>query len=178
MAPTNPGPLTWTIRFKYNKATVLLHIDPTQSFSSIKTELLRALQNTHPYGINDQPLPSRPEDIQFAKPNDAADPSSGWMSIEDDDFTATDGGDGLSDKKGKGKGKAKKSNAIDSMQAAGFKNGAVFAFKFREEGKGMDDDNDGLEVEEDTWDVVIPRYEDSYDEMQEGDVGVRPTPRG
>ncbi|KAF2237134.1 hypothetical protein EV356DRAFT_496667 [Viridothelium virens] len=177
MAPITPSPLTWTIRFKCHKTTVLLHLDPTQSFSSIKAELLRALQESHPDGINGTSLPLEFEDILLARPNDPMDANAGWTGIDNDAAFVDDDEDGEPKKgKGKGKGKGKTGTATDCMQGAGFKNGGCLAFKFKN--GDADDWSDIGGVGDEKWDVLIPSYEDQFDVRQEGDVGVRPEYRG
>ena len=178
MESTVASPSTWTIRFKYHKTTVLLHVNPLQSFSSVKSELLRALRESHPAGVNSDPLPSDPEQIVFARPNDPMDPEAGWTSIDDDIVLADGDEDGGKDGKGKGKGKTKpKSGGVtDCVQGAGFKNGACLAFKFRRGDAAGFMDMEG--VGEEKWDVLIPSYEDQFEVTQEGDVGVRPEFRG
>ncbi|KAI9658964.1 MAG: hypothetical protein M1821_001924 [Bathelium mastoideum] len=178
MAPITLSPLTWTVRFKHHQTTVLLHVDPTQSFSTIKSELLHALQESHANGVNGIALPSSPEDILLARPNDAMDPSAGWTGIDDDAALADGDDDGEERNQGKNKGKAKRKmgGAADCMQGAGFKNGACLAFKFKD--GDSDDWVDVGGVREEKWDVLIPSYEDQFDVTQEGDVGVRPEFRG
>ena len=183
MAPITPSALTWTVRFKNHKTTILLHIDPAQSFSAIKHELLHALQESHAEGVNGTALPSDSEDVLLARPIDPMDPSAGWTSLDDDaafmggdESDEKNGDEGRSKGKGKGKAKRKVGGATDCMQGAGFKNGACLAFKFKTQDPNgwADDENLGDEK----WDVLIPSYEDQFDVTQEGDVGIRPEFRG
>lgn len=160
MTRTAPTPHTWTFRLKYHKSTTILHIDPLQSLTSIKTELLSALNQTHPDGrLHGAKIPSVADDIILGRSNDPYDPSSGWTRIEEEDPTAeTD--DGLALKK-------RKNTTRDALspKTLGLKDNAVLAFKFRA------DDDEGLGLEEEKWDVVIASYEDVTGTTNEGDVG-------
>jgi hypothetical protein len=166
-----PTPQTWTLRLKSHRTTVLLHIDPLQTFSAIKSHLYTALSETglqateHGPSI---PLPASPEDIQFGRPVDPLDPSSGFVlgewetPAEDDEVAIEDEG------KGKGKSSAKgKSKGVDNVKdcpkGAGLKDGAVLAFRW--EGDGTED--------EASWGVKIASFEDAYGVQNEGDVGAR-----
>ncbi|EON67307.1 hypothetical protein W97_06560 [Coniosporium apollinis CBS 100218] len=175
MAPTEPSPLTWTLRLKHARTTVLLHTDPLQSLSSVKAELLRALRATQPDGtLHGVALPGEAEALVLGKPRDVHDLAQGWVRIGG---AAADGGeDGAANGtgKGKGKGKAREVNGVEeSVKGAGLRDNAVVAFKWgasaarngREREGELDDE--GLELDEevegdDGWDVQIPKYEDTY----------------
>lgn len=197
MAPTVPSPSTWTIRFKHHKTTVLLHIEASQTISSIKEELLNVLKQTCPDGTSEGTLlPESGEEIQLARPLDINDVSAGWRRLAAGDSV----GKG---KMSKGKGKEKAGSEItakgvdaESLKSLGFKDNAVLAFRFASEieaeelsGRktqtdvlGDEDDEMGLEEDEgdikENWDVVIPTWEDQYGEETKGDVGAIPTFNG
>lgn len=167
MVPTTPSPLTWTLRLKYNKGTTLLHVDPLQSFTSIKAELLRALHQIYPNGAlpDGTTLPASSQEVLLAKPVDVNDHSQGWTRLAEDE--AKDDED-LETTKSKSS-KKRKNDAESSLscpKGAGLKEGSVLAYKFR---SGQDDE--GLGLEDERWDVVIPNYEDSTGVTNEGDVG-------
>lgn len=175
---TTLSPQTWTLRLKAHKTTVLLHVDPLQTFSSIKDELYGALQET---GIKHRDtgeqisLPSSSSEIQLGRPINANDPSGGFklgeweylMSEEEED-----------NGKGKGKSKAKagkKANSsLDDLKAclkgAGLKDGAVLSFRWIGDGiwEGDDQDMDFEDAiqktsnEPDMWSVQLASFEDTY----------------
>ena len=56
-----PTPATWTLRFKHEKTTLLLHVEPLQSLAEVRSQLLRVIRNL---GDSFGPvLPSSPNDI-------------------------------------------------------------------------------------------------------------------
>ncbi|KAJ9636347.1 hypothetical protein H2199_008022 [Coniosporium tulheliwenetii] len=152
------------------RTTVLLHIDPLQSLSSLKTELLRALRDTQPDGtLNGVALPTEAEEIVLGKPRDVHDLAQGWVRIGEGEEQLSNGTG-----KGKGKGKAREVDGVEeSVKGAGLRDNAVVAFKWgasaaksRKEREGEPDD-EGLELDEevegdDEWDVQVPKYEDTY----------------
>lgn len=177
----DPSPDVWTIKFKNARTTVVLHVYRLQTLSSIKTELLHALNTTFKSGqLNGQHLPESPDDIEFAKPRDFGNvETGGWQSIEldaqEDDFDHDLFGDGADDvapkSKGKGKAKARGKSERDCLQGAGLKDMAPVAFRFKGQKavpRPIDDDIDeGLGLEErgpdaDGWDVELPKFEDVY----------------
>ena len=184
MAPVDPAPLTWTIRLKLHKSTVLLIADPLAPISHIKTELLRALHARCPGGSiqtasGPTRIPQSENDVLLAKPVDINKASEGWrrmMIAGEDDANGDDGGmDGASDSKAKGRKKSTTTNgdaaAVETPKHAGLKDGSVLAFRFRghrrkAEGLGLDVDEEGAE-----WDVVLPSYEDFTGTANTGDVG-------
>ncbi|KAK5015282.1 hypothetical protein LTR60_002948 [Cryomyces antarcticus] len=190
---TNPTPLTWTIRLKQRTRTVLLHVDPLQRIDTIKAELLRALKQTSRDGmLYGLAIPEDASDVLLARPNDILDPQSGWTSLESDSATAkAPASEDEATKNGKGKGKAKATapstaagnkrkrgttaGALDCLQGLGLKDNAVLAFKFRQarEDRGGDNDDEGLDLEDEEWDVVIPSFEDQYGVENLGDVGAQ-----
>ncbi|KAF2651132.1 hypothetical protein K491DRAFT_104409 [Lophiostoma macrostomum CBS 122681] len=87
MAPPPPSPHTQTLRLKSHKTTVLLHIDPLQSFTSIKSELLAALRETglrHADTGATIPLPDslRAEDVTLGRPRNVNEPKAGFEVAE------------------------------------------------------------------------------------------------
>lgn len=171
---TTPSATTWTLRLKHHKTTVLLHIDPLQTLSSVKSHLLTALQQTCPSNeISGRTLPSNADDFALAKPQDVHDVSLGWERI-----------DGVSegDESGKGKGKGRADWAKDTVKGAGVKDNGVLAFQWeteeekreREKKEDAADEEDDLGLGEEKrweWDVVIPSWEDAYGVENQGDVG-------
>ena len=178
MPSITPGPRTWTLRFKTNRTTILLHVDPLQTLSSVKSELLKAVQQTNPNGrLNGYEIPQNADEIQLARPADINDLSLGWENLEPrNEFP-----DGEEPESGKGKGKAgassksagKASSKLkDCPQGAGLRDGGVVAFKFRrpedeedERAKEDEDGDEGIVVESERpeeWDVVVPTMEETY----------------
>ncbi|KAK3706128.1 hypothetical protein LTR37_012955 [Vermiconidia calcicola] len=176
MPATHPNPRSWTLRFKHNRNTFLLHIDPLQTLSSVKHELLKAVQQTHPNGtLNGNTIPQNPDEILLARPIDINDLSAGWESIEPRSGDV-DGDTGAS---GKGKGKATtpgKSTSAgaklkDCPHGAGLRDGGVVAFKFKvqrdEEREKAEQNGDFIvavedeEVADEEWDVVVPSVEET-----------------
>ncbi|KAF2006328.1 hypothetical protein P154DRAFT_257233 [Amniculicola lignicola CBS 123094] len=170
-----PGPTTWTLRLKSYKTTVLLHVDPLSTFPTIKDSLLAVLRETglRSEAHGDIPLPADPSSIQLGRPRNPNDPSQGFVLGEWEYQTDAD-----EEAEGKGKAKAKipgrgKQNAVaevkDCPKGAGLRDGAVLAFRFREQGSGEDMDEEGEEA--DMWNVRIASFEDSYGVEEQGDVG-------
>jgi hypothetical protein len=149
MPTANPPARVWCLRFKLNRATILLHVDAQQTFASIRAELLAALQATHPTGIFkgtlrdgtpvEYPLPTTSEDIALAKPNDINDLHAGWETIgELNEGLFFDEDLGSKSRSGKGKETAavaaKHASARsvnDCPQGAGLRDGGAVAFRFR-----------------------------------------------
>ncbi|KAF2027743.1 hypothetical protein EK21DRAFT_71296 [Setomelanomma holmii] len=176
---TTPSPQTWTLRLKARKVTVLLHIDSLQTFSSIKAQLLHALNET---GIKDpktnEPLslPESPSAIQFGHPVDVHDPQQGFQLGEWEyppNESEEDGG------KGKGKANQKSNGGVsgvasvkDCPKGAGLKDGAVLAFRWV--GDGIwdgDEDADMQQDEANTWGVQLASFDDAYGVENTTDVG-------
>lgn len=163
----HPTPSTWTLRLKSARTTVLLHVDPLSTFSTIKSTLLTALTETGFTQSDTGPsvsLPSSPSAIQLGRPLDPLDPGAGfalgeWESQSEDEEVAVDEGTG----KGKGKAAKKTGDGRDCPKGAGLKDGAVLAFRW----EGME----GVEGKE--WGVQIASFEDAYGVTNEGDVGGR-----
>lgn len=192
MALPPPSAETWTLRLKSRKTTVLLHVDPLHTFSTIKSHLYAALEQT---GFSDPdtetliPLPASPADIQLGRPVDPNDPRRGFMlgewelpPVDDDNPPAADVG------KGKGKAKAGRpskggvASARNCPKGADLKDGAVLAFRWKGDGNEWEDDEDldpevdrasGADAKKgvDMWGVKLASFEDSYGVEIEGDVG-------
>jgi hypothetical protein len=186
----DPSPTNWTLRLKSQKTTVLLHVNPLQTFTSIKSALYTALQET---GLRTEsgtsiPFPDSPSDIQLGRPVNINDPSAGfelgeWEYQQADE----DGEDVEEDANGKGKGKAKANgrpkksdgetatpaNIKDCPKGAGLRDGAVLAFRWKGEGMSWEDEEDeAIESgKPDMWAVKIASFEDAYGVENEGDVG-------
>jgi hypothetical protein len=180
---TTPSPQTWTLRLKSRKTTVLLHVDPLQTFSSIKSHLYNALKETghkDPETHQSIPLPDSPEDIQLARPVDVHDAQQGFQLGEWElraDESEEDSG------KGKGKAKAGKNpndttvlkSGKECPKGAGLKDGAVLAFRWA--GDGTWDGNDDADTDQDLtessnmWGVKLASFDDAYGVNNETDVG-------
>ncbi|EOD48444.1 hypothetical protein GTA08_BOTSDO11856 [Neofusicoccum parvum] len=151
MPAVQPSSTTWTLRLKYHKTTVLLHADALQTLSSVRAELLQALRETSPDGIAGKPLPTNPGDLQLAKMKDTSDPEKGWALLT---------GAATSGTKGKGK-----TGGEGSLKAEGVKDNAVLAFRWGGDAEAKREDEEGMDIEDDAsdaWDVVLPKYEDTY----------------
>ena len=148
----DPNPQLWTLRFKQHKVTILLFVEQTESFTSIKAEILQVLKERGLTELNGQPIPSDPEDIILAVLVDKNDPSKGWVGL---DIPAMEIEDETRPKKKIG---GKKSVLNANPLGAGLKDGTMLAFKFRKDHAKVDDD--GLDIDDNGWDVIIPSYEE------------------
>ena len=127
----------------------MLFVTQTQSFTSIKAELLEAIQSIGIHDINGDQLPTSSDDIVLGVPVDKNDLSNGWVDLEmlereDDEESGS-----------KLKGVKKNSVLNASPIGAGLKDGAMLAFKFRSHG-----DENEMNMGGDDWDVIIPSYDD------------------
>ncbi|CAK1356996.1 hypothetical protein CB0940_11837 [Cercospora beticola] len=163
MSKVAPSARTWTLRFKNHTSTILLEVDPLQSLSDVRAELLHALVETSPGGkLNGQEIPQNAKHIKLGIANDRNDLSKGYSSVVGELEEASDTG------KGKGKapvGSAKADSLKDCPQGVGMKNGDVVAFKFVGNGGIADESTEDI-IEE--WDVIVPTIEDTYKEDDEG----------
>ncbi|KAK5130565.1 hypothetical protein LTR08_001945 [Meristemomyces frigidus] len=180
---------TWTLRCKHHRTTLLLHVDPLQPLSSVRAELLKALQQTHPSGtLNGAVIPDHEADILLARQLTHDDLSLSWEALDQDNEL---GNADEQSAKGKGKvgGRAAKSNKLtDCPQGAGLRDGGVVAFKFRSRAARVMEDSDGEEQESldgetlvgapvaERWDVVVPTMEETYRDEEDEAVPV-PLPR-
>jgi hypothetical protein len=169
MVTTKPTPHTWTLRFKHNRSTIFLEVDPLQRLSSVRAELLQAIKETNPTGkLNGQDIPSNSEDIILGRAVDRNNLKLGFHAIENDASEPDLKGKGKAAATGNGKSKAVGSDLKDCPQGAELKNADVVAFKFKT-GK-EDEDVDELQAEQ--WDVVVPTMEDTYGDEDVQDEGV------
>jgi len=175
-----PKSSTWILRFKHHRTTILLHVDPLQELTSIRAELLKAIQQTCPHGtLNGYAIPEDAGELLLARPVDSNDLSLGWKAL------GGQAGEGA-EQEPKGKGKAPvamansgkkvvKGKPTDCPQAVGLRDGDMVAFRFRSEvGTATRDQGEGDEGEQDggtvvgesgaleKWDVVVPTLEDTY----------------
>ncbi|KAJ4352026.1 uncharacterized protein N0V89_007372 [Didymosphaeria variabile] len=180
MTFTTPSAQTWTLRLKSQKTTVLLHVDPLQTFPTIKEQLYKSLEETGLKNADSEPisLPPSPSDIELGRPVNTNDPHKGFQLGEWEYSSLEEEGE---DPKGKGKAKAgrpKKSGTVgadsvkDCPKGAGLRDGAVLAFRWKGNGSREDEDiemADGRKA--DMWDVKLASYEDNYGVENEMDVG-------
>ena len=111
-------------------------MQPTQSFHSVKAELIASLKSSGKTEINGAEVPSDPDEIELGVPVDRNDLSQGWVEMElpDDDEPIK-------------KSKATNGSSLhQTPQAAGLNDGFMLAFRF--------------ESEEGDWDVIMPSYDD------------------
>lgn len=169
-----PSPLTWTLRLKSHKTTVLLHVDPLTTFESIKTYLYDALQETgftNPDTDESIPLPESAADIQLGRPVNVNDANEGFQ-LGEWEYTNTE--EDEDEGKGKGKAKAKATaNVKQCPKGAGLKDGTVLAFRWA--GDGSWDGEDEFDISKgkrgDMWGVKLASFEDAWGEENETDVG-------
>ncbi|KAI9774051.1 MAG: hypothetical protein M1835_006069 [Candelina submexicana] len=151
-------PSMWTIRFKHQKATILLFVDPLASLDIAKEDLLTTLNEIYSGGhFNGLPIPTHYSGIAFGVPIDRQDPSKGWVDLEIPETEVKAGAAGK--KKVGGKGSVLNS----SFKGAGLKDGAMVAFRFVTKGKDLDAeamDEDEVDGQGHGYDVVIPSYDD------------------
>ena len=121
-------------------------MDKTQSFSSIKSDLLQALDKCH-----HQNLPTDPEDIIFGLPVDKHDLRKGWVALDEPVVNGED------DSGTKHDGKGQKGVLDSNPLGAGLKDRGVLAFKFRNTDEVSEN---GTSIDDTKWDVAIPSYED------------------
>ncbi|KAH8700332.1 hypothetical protein BGW36DRAFT_316147 [Talaromyces proteolyticus] len=143
---SKPDPLSWTLRFKKHKTTVLLMIPAQESIQSTKQKLLHALHERGIKDINGDAVPTDHSDIELGVPIDRNHLNKGWVGLE-----------GAVDENSNGSGKKSgKNGSSGSLQAANIRNGQPIAFRFK---TGSDDDD-----EDPKWDVVIPALDDEEPE--------------
>lgn len=181
MNSVNPTPRTWTIRFKYHKSTVLLHVNPDQSIESLKENLLYALRDVKPSPnfLNGRSPPSSISQIQLAMPRNALNVSEGWEYFDESPgFEIEDEDDGESKGKSKGKGKAKTESSGLTVREAGIRDNGVLAFRWRDEESAVGPGDADEPMEDGEWDVVIPTFDDSYGMENTMDSGTIPEREG
>ncbi|PWO21809.1 hypothetical protein A1F96_09401, partial [Pyrenophora tritici-repentis] len=138
-----PSPLTWTLRLKSHKTTVLLHVDPLTTFESIKSSLYDALQETgfkNPETDESIPLPASASDIQLGRPVNFNDANEGFQL-----------------------GEWEYSHAEEDEDGAGLKDGTVLAFRWAGDGTwdGEDEFDIGKGKTADMWGVKLASFEDA-----------------
>jgi hypothetical protein len=143
LKPKNePNPISWTLRFKRGKHTILLLVDPLTPFSSIKADLLDTLRERYPTGLSNSTsptltlIPDSVKDVFLGIPVDPLEPGEGWTEL------STNQGD-----------------IIESPKSLALKDGAAIAFAFRE-GEGK---KSGYEFM-----VEWSNYDELYGEGEEG----------
>src|SRR5271155_4815534 len=125
-----PEPDLYTLLFKNSKQTVLLSVDPCQTFSEIKSLLLAALKSrniTSIRNVEGGPLCpiSDAKDIEFGVLADRKDPSKGWVPLYVREQDVADL------KLGKKNAGGKKSAVSESPEGAGLTDGSWIAFRVR-----------------------------------------------
>ena len=155
MAPTKPTPLTWTIRFKSGKLTTFLHVEPSQSLESVKSQLLDALRQRYPSGnLNGAAIPEQVDELLLARQVDIANPEKGWTRLDEVDAL-----EGPATKKRKTSEKDMKNRSTNTnFKSLGLIDGAVLAFKFANE---EEEEDEGLGLEDENWNVELPAYDDA-----------------
>ena len=133
-------------------------MEPSQSFTSIKSDLLEAIKHAGLTSLNGQDLPIDPENVVFGVPRDRNDVSKGWVGID----IPLEVDDAVGQKRKLG---GKKSVLNTSPLGAGLKDGAMIAFKFRKEGGRTDEE--GTDLEDDDWDVMMPSYDEDYADKEQ-----------
>ncbi|SMQ45090.1 unnamed protein product [Zymoseptoria tritici ST99CH_3D7] len=168
MVSTKPTPHTWTLRFKHNRSTILLEVDPLQTLLSVRADLLQALQESNPNGeLNKQKIPSNPEAIVLGRAVDRNNLKLGFETIKKDTSEPDPKGKGKAAVTGGGKSRTVGADVMDCPQGAGLKNADVVVFKF----KTGNEDHDVDELQAEEWDVVIPTMEDTYGDDEVHDEG-------
>ncbi|CAI6334698.1 unnamed protein product [Periconia digitata] len=171
-----PSPTTWILRLKARKTTIFLHVDPLQTFASIKSQLHTALSETYlldPETNKNVELPASPSEIQLGRPIDRMDPDGGFVlgewEIAPSDEDESEAG------KSKGKAKPKKNDAgfgsvvKDCPKGAGLKDRDVLVFRWPGDGTGWEDEED--DPKNRMWGVKLASFEDSYGVQNEADLG-------
>lgn len=127
-------------------------MDQSQSFTSIKQDLLEAILSTGLSEINGHPLPSDPDDVILGVPIDKNDPDKGWINIRIPEAKEDE-------EEGHKSKKVKRDSVVNSSPlGAGLKDGSMVAFRFK-----TDEEDDSTE---EGFDVVMPVYEDEASQPQ------------
>jgi hypothetical protein len=168
---TPPEPTNITLLFKHHKSTTLLFASPTTPLSSIRQTLHAALESR---GVD---VPSSPEDIEFGIMKDPSvgksigtNQSPQWRLVGTEMGEDTDSGKAAKKEKKKGRpsstntGAAK--NGEETPQSLGLGDGGIIAYRFRQKRTGRDEEEGDMDVDVDDeeWDVVMPGFDDEYDE--------------
>lgn len=161
MAP-KPTSQTLTLRLKHHKTTIFLHVERTQTFSSIASDLLETLTQRNPDGqFAGRPVPSDPAAVKFGRCIDDSDPDAGWEEIP----TGASNDDGEEKQARRKSGDRRKSVLeADCPNAIGLKDASMLAFRFvdldPDARNGEGDVTDGLDEKRGQWDVVLPGFDD------------------
>ncbi|KAI5306103.1 hypothetical protein KEM56_002199 [Ascosphaera pollenicola] len=135
-----------TLRFKTHNITVLLSVPSTESFVSIRKQLLEALNARGITEINGEPVPKDPADLEFAVPIDPAKLDQGWLPL---DVPTESTRRGLP-------------NA--TPVAAGLKDSSVVAFRFKKSSEGLSaEEQIRLDLDDSGWDVLVPTLDDDFE---------------
>ena len=146
---TKVGQSGFTLRFKIHRLTVLLACNETESFETLKNDVLDAIKATGLKDIDGEKLPEEPQDVIFGVPMDKNNMDKGWVNLEIPEF---DEGET------KKKGGVKKGSVLNaSPVGAGLKDGDMLAVRFRKA------PIDEMELDDD-WEVTLPNLDDAYDE--------------
>ncbi|KAL2218953.1 hypothetical protein M432DRAFT_396401 [Thermoascus aurantiacus ATCC 26904] len=159
MAKSKPDPLSWTLRFKKHKTTVLLMLPANESIASTKEILLKALKSRGLTEINGDPVPDDPSEIEFGVPVDRNELDKGWtkLDVEMPELAS----EGVTKKGVVGK----KNGGNITLQAADIRDGQPIAFRFRKPSEdNKDKDELELELEDPGWDVIVPSLDDEEPE--------------
>lgn len=159
MAKSKPDPLSWTLRFKKHKTTVLLMLPANESIASTKEILLKALKSRGLTEINGDPVPDDPSEIEFGVPVDRNELDKGWtkLDVEMPELAS----EGVTKKGVVGK----KNGGNITLQAADIRDGQPIAFRFRKSSEdNKDKDELELELEDPGWDVIVPSLDDEEPE--------------
>ncbi|KAI5288611.1 hypothetical protein KEM52_001095 [Ascosphaera acerosa] len=133
-----------TLRFKFHKTTILLSVPATESFVTIRQQLLDALRARGVRDVGGVPVPDDPADFEFALPVDPSKPGKGgWVLLEVPTETTRRG-------------------AVNpNPAAAGIKDSAIIALRVRKRADGLtEEEKVELELEDRGWDVVLPSLDD------------------
>jgi hypothetical protein len=159
MRKSKSDPLSWTLRFKKHKTTVLLVLPSTESIQSTKGKLLAAVKARGVKEINGDPVPDDPSEIEFGVPVDRNELEKGWTRLD------TEGSEFISGDAPHASSARRKHKPNITLRSADIKDGQPIAFRFRNSVE-MDENRDELELElEDPgWDVIIPTLDDDEPE--------------
>lgn len=170
-----PDPTSITLLFKHGTTTTFLSVQPTQTFTSIKSLLLATLTslNISTFPGTNIPLPSHFEDLELGitrERHNGRDPTKGWVSVDDPDAVTVVTQSRNTKKRGAStneKGAAEKPIDLD------LKDGNYVAYRLKKDIKDLVNDDDVDETMLDTspgsmaWNVVVPSFPDDEEEEEE-----------
>lgn len=147
-----------TLLFKKNKTTILLSLQPHEQLLTVKEKLLRALKERDVREINGDPVPNDSTEIDFGMPIDRSDLDKGWTRLK----TSTSS---------EGSGNKSSRALAGTILDAGLGEGNWVAFRFRKpeiaEETGEDEIARSLDLDDPSWDVVVPRFDDEEEGLEE-----------